>query len=220
MDKVSIIIRCRNRLEYTTQVLNAVKLNTNWGNYEIILIDNASTDGTEQWIKWMQVNTNWYAGTLKYLKLDRNHGDWGGMLIGLTCTSVNSKYIVQLDNDIIPEKNWLTSMITVLNKTKYGVVMLKRENVAWKLKCLGQPIKLDGLQICHVERPVACYMMEKNLFAKIARRIPEKMGSTSKYIIAKNAKIAKILNVKCIELEAPFQRNKYNPKNKQIWEKV
>jgi len=218
MDKISIIVRCRNRLEYTTQVLNAIKLNTNWENYEIILIDNASTDGTEQWIKWMQINTDWYAGTLKYLKLDRNHGDWGGMLIGLNYSS--GRYIVQLDNDIIPENNWITSMIKVLQKTNYGVVMCKRENVAWKLKCLGQLMELDGLQICHVERPVACYMMEKNLFAKIARKVPEKMGSTSKYTIAKNAKIAKILNVKCIELEAPFQRQKYNPKNKQIWERI
>lgn len=98
---ISIITRCHNRLEYTTQVINAVK-NTVHSPYEHIIIDNGSTDGTQEWFRWMHINTNWFPA-VKYVRCEVNLGDWGGMVAGLSFISDKSKYVVQLDNDIIPQ---------------------------------------------------------------------------------------------------------------------
>jgi glycosyltransferase involved in cell wall biosynthesis len=172
---------------------------------------------------WMSKNTTWYPN-IRYVRLERNTGDWGGMLVGASIAK--GDYIVQLDNDIIPCEGWLTAMLTVLKETSYRVVMLKRDNVAWKLKPLSPPKKVDGLLVTKVERAVACYMMSKEDFDSCAKRIPERLGAKSKYIMAgltkrwKGLSIGKILNKTCIELEADFQRQKYSPKNPQIWEKV
>ena len=216
MPQVSIITRCLNRLEYTAQVLDAVRNNTKC-SYEHIIVDNDSSDGTNQWMNWMAKHTTWYQGTVKYVRMNRNHGDWGGMLAGAALAK--GEYIVQLDNDIIPCEGWLTSMLTVLKETDYKVVMLKRDNVAWKLKPLSPVRKVGDLEIVRVERAVACYMMSKENFASL--QIPENQGMKSKYIMAKKLKpIGKILNRTCIELQADFQRKKYNPKNPQIWQTV
>ena len=138
---ISIITRCLNRLEYTAQVLDAVRRNT-CVEYEHIIIDNASSDGTPEWFDWMSKNTDWYKN-LRYFRMDRNCGDWGGMLAGFA--QAKGDYIVQLDNDIIPCEGWLAAMLTVLNETDYKVVMLKRDNVAWKLKPLSPVKQLDGI---------------------------------------------------------------------------
>ena len=47
---VSIIIPVLNKLEFTRQCLDRIARNTGEAiSYEIIVIDNASTDGTAEW---------------------------------------------------------------------------------------------------------------------------------------------------------------------------
>jgi hypothetical protein len=48
----------------------------------------------------------------------------------------------------------------VLKNTDYKIVMLYRSNVEWLLKPRGEIRELNGLNICTVDRCVACYMME------------------------------------------------------------
>jgi len=215
---ISIIIRCRNRLEYTVQCLNYVRLRSD-EEYEIILVDNASSDGTKEWIAWMHDNTNWYEN-MKVLHMDRNCGDWGGMLVGFQHSI--GDYIIQLDNDIEVPEQWLSSLRYALDNTDYEVVMLKRDNVAWKLPVKNETKLENGLLIGQVERPVACYMTTRSTFTEFANHIKENQGSKSKYMIRSLTKgmIGKVLNVRCLEMEADYQREKYNPKNPQVWEKV
>jgi len=224
--EVSIITRCLNRLEYTSQVVDAVKrLST--VSYEHIIIDNGSSDGTYQWFGWMGKNTTWLSNT-KYIRLEGNAGDWGGMLMGFGFAS--GRYIVQLDNDIIPCEGWLEAMIKVLTKSDYQVVMLRRKNVAWRLKPLKAPQAMFGYEVAPVERAVACYMMSRENFDLCTKYIPKEYGAKSKYIMAgltrrwKGLKIGKIMNRTCHEIQAhrdnDINRQKYSPKNKQVWEKI
>jgi glycosyltransferase involved in cell wall biosynthesis len=220
--QVSIITRCRNRLEFTVQVVDAVKRLSDI-DYEHIIVDNGSTDGTYEWFRWISEHCSWF-GNIKYVRIEGNTGDWGGMLYGATIAK--GKYIVQLDNDIIPCQGWLSAMVKALEETTYEVIMLRRENVAWKLKPLSVPVVVDGLHIVRVERAVACYIMKRVHFDMCANYIPAEQGAKSKYIMAgltkrwKGLKIGKILNRTCIELQADDQRQKYSPKNPQIWEKI
>ncbi|MBW2002934.1 MAG: glycosyltransferase family 2 protein, partial [Deltaproteobacteria bacterium] len=144
---ISIITRCRNRLEYTAQVMDAVRRRTKV-SYEHIVVDNHSSDGTYEWFRWMKVNTNWYDDTVRYYRHLINTGDWGGMLAGFRKSK--GDYIVQLDNDIIPCDGWLTAMQAVLEQTDYKVVMLKRDNVAWKLKAQSAPKIIGDMEVVKV----------------------------------------------------------------------
>ena len=211
---ISVITRCRNRLEYTAQVLDAVKRRTHIP-YEHIIVDNASSDGTKEWFSWMAKNS-WY-DNVKYLRMERNCGDWGGMLVG--AEAAKGDFIVQLDNDIIPCDGWLSALHSGLVGTKYNVVMLRRENVAWKLKPLSAVRIVAGLEVVRIERCVACYILRTEDFKKL--HISENQGVRSKYMIAKQLHpLGKIMNRTCIEIEAEDQRQKYDPKNPQVWEKV
>jgi len=216
---ISIITRCHNRLEYTVQVIEAVRKYSH-SPYEHIIIDNASGDGTKEWFWWMGQNTNWYPN-LKYIRYATNLGDWGGMVAGLKYISKDSKYIIQLDNDIIPCDGWLENMVFVLQNTTYRVVMCKRDNVEWKLKALS-PIQMlpNSLEICKVERGVACFMASTENFRMFGTKVKD--PTKSKYEIRGlvHGQIAKILNKTCMEIDGLEQRKKYSPKNPEVWSKL
>ena len=216
---ISIITRCYNRLEYTIQVVNRVR--EMGGDYEHIIIDNASQDGTQEWFRWMVANTNWY-DKLKYYRFDTNLGDWTGMTEGLKYAK--GDYIVQLDNDIlVNDKSWLQDMVTVLTKTDYRSVMLKRSGALWVLgPRMGEPGTrglIEGLDIIPVERSVACYMTTRKTFEMFATGVHNK--NRSKYEIRRLiGNTAKIINRTCQECEYDIQRVKYSPKNKNIHAKL
>jgi glycosyltransferase involved in cell wall biosynthesis len=217
---VGIITRAYNRLEYTAQVIGNVRNVSNGVSYRHVIVDNNSSDGTKEWIAWLKQNTDWY-NNLIYTRLPVNAGDWGGMVAGYNLIK-NAKYIVQLDNDILVPEGWLTSMIDVLENSQYQVVMLRRENVEWKLKPLSPVFKISNCECAKVERAVACYMMKNETFQKVINHVPSNQGSNSKYIMAHvvNRSIVKILNVTCREIESPFQREKYKPSNPNVYQKT
>lgn len=49
MDKTSTIILTHNKLELTLDCIRSIRDDTTGGMYEIIVIDNNSTDGTRGW---------------------------------------------------------------------------------------------------------------------------------------------------------------------------
>ena len=60
------------------------------------------------------------------VNLDKNYGDWGGMLKGLEYVSPDSEYIVQLDNDVVvQDKEWINKCIYLLENTPNTIVQLK-----------------------------------------------------------------------------------------------
>jgi len=214
---VEVITRCRNRLEYTIRTVQCVQ-QTDHPNWRHVIIDNASSDGTQEWFTWMADNTP--LKNIVYYRYDVNHGDWGGMLQARL--SDDCKYVVQLDNDIIVPPGWLTVLQKAIDITGYPVVMLRRDNVLWKLRPLGKERNVDGLLLARVERPVACFMMTREFFERCRKAIPPAKGMRSKYLIAQlsGRKVHKILNVTCSEIDSQTQRKFYNPKNPQIWEKI
>ena len=216
---IAVITRCLNRLEYTIRTVHSVS-KTEGEQYKHIIIDNASTDGTYEWFKWVSENTK-ILKNCEYYRYEKNQGDWGGMLVAQPFTK-GCDYVVQLDNDMLVRSDWLTAMRTVLEKTDYKVVMCKRENVLWKLKPLSKIEKIDDYEVARVERAVACFMMSKEFYDICCKKILPKNGMRSKYMIASLAKrrIAKVVNVPCQEIDSKTQRKIYSPKNPQVWEKI
>lgn len=223
MNKVSIIIRAYNRLEYTIETLSNIITNTNYNNYEIILVNNNSRDGTTEWLNWIKENSEFYASKIKHIKMDKNLGDWYGMVEELKYVSIDSEYIMQVDNDVtISDKEWLDKLVYVLNNTDNKMVMLKRTgiDISYELKPKDGidtiKYKDEVLEICNVERPVCCYIIRTDDFRNFTIKYDGIKGSESKYkLLSEYGFTKKIINVTCF---THLNIGKYIHTNKNVRE--
>lgn len=128
MARVNIIIRAFNRLEYTSLTIREIDRLAGYDNYKIIVIDNASSDGTTQWLKSLMVE-GYYK--IKPIFLTENSGDFGGTKIGYDNLDSDCEYTMQWDNDCPPiTENFLQKVVSVMdNFPKIGQLMLKRIGV-------------------------------------------------------------------------------------------
>lgn len=109
---VDIIIPALNQIEYTKKCLVYLKTNTKIP-FRIIFIDNASTDGTSDFVKKFCKMNN--VG-LKLIKNKKNAGVAKSWNQGLKASK--SKYIAIINNDILPSPNWLKNIIDAMENNK------------------------------------------------------------------------------------------------------
>ena len=104
--KVSAVILNWNRKDVLLQCLKAVEA-LEYPVYEIIVVDNASDDGSVEAVKENYPD-------VKLIENDKNYGAIGGKNIGLR-RALDSPvdYIYMVDNDIIGAKDSLTKLIKV-----------------------------------------------------------------------------------------------------------
>lgn len=105
----SIIIPVFNKVEYTRDCLVALSENTDGENYEVIIVDNASSDGTGDFLEHLE-------GDVTIITNKKNLGfakacNQGAML-------AKGEYLLFLNNDTIPSKGWLTEMLKVVDPVK------------------------------------------------------------------------------------------------------
>lgn len=110
----SIVIPVFNNLELTKQCIEKLIKNTPEGLYEVIIVDNASTDGTHEFLMCLD-------GDATVITNDVNLGFAKACNQGARAAS--GKYLVFLNNDTIPHAEWLTELINVADKHEdIGVV--------------------------------------------------------------------------------------------------
>lgn len=107
---VSIIIPCFNALEYTKQCIESILLQTNI-NYELILINNGSTDGTKEYFKTLKKNLkpNKRLQKVTIIQAIKNLGVAKALNLGISKSI--GKYICYLNNDVIVTKDWLKKIV-------------------------------------------------------------------------------------------------------------
>ena len=102
--KTSIIILTRNKFEYTKLCIESVRKYTQKDAYELIVVDNYSTDETREWLK-EQVD-------VKVIYNSENVGFPKGCNQGIAIAE--GENILLLNNDVIVTENWLDNLIMAL----------------------------------------------------------------------------------------------------------
>lgn len=102
--KVSIIVLTYNNLKINKICIQSILQNTAYPNYELIIVDNLSTDGTREYLNEIEHSDE----KLKVIFNDENKGFAGGNNMGIR--EAEGSYIVLLNNDTIVTRGWLTSM--------------------------------------------------------------------------------------------------------------
>ncbi len=99
---VSIIIPVRNRVELTRQCFRGIRETVTDIPYEIILVDNDSTDGTAEFVKAFDgpVRTIYNAEGANFSAANNQ-----------AAAVARGKYLVLLNNDTLPTAGWLTALL-------------------------------------------------------------------------------------------------------------
>jgi len=120
--EVSVIIPIYNREKKLGICLKSV-LNQTYKDYEIIVVDNNSTDNTKQVIKEFQKKNKkikYLFETKKGIGAARNTGE----------KNAKGKIILMTDSDCIVPKNWIKEMIKPMIEENYDAVQGFDENAA------------------------------------------------------------------------------------------
>lgn len=103
--KTSIIILTYNKLEHSRDCIESIRKYTRPGTYEIIVIDNNSTDGTVDWLKQQD--------DIRTIFNSENKGFPAGCNQGIRMAGGDD--ILLLNNDVIVTHNWLDNMSACLH---------------------------------------------------------------------------------------------------------
>jgi hypothetical protein len=181
---IAVSTRAFNRLEYTTQCVDGVAQQTTDFDFIHVVIDQNSDDGTEQWFNWLWRNSKPYWAKLGYVRLKKNLGDWGGMVLGHAIISKKYGRIMQLDND-----SKLASLYSLENLA-YALDIFGPESIVMCRRIGGGDIKgrtggdvpllpmsrsynlvlpQGRSRVYEVNHAVTCYLSERHLLDEAIR---------------------------------------------------
>lgn len=105
----SVIIVNHNGIDFVDACLRSV-LKSDYENFEVIFVDNASCDGSLEYVKKAFSNNQ----RLKFIENPGSFGPAVGRNRGSKIT--NGKYLIFLDNDTKVGPAWITELVEVLEK--------------------------------------------------------------------------------------------------------
>lgn len=146
--KVSIIVLCYNNLEKCTKsCIESILKSKNKSAYELIVVDNASTDKTVDWLKEKAVGLN----NIKIIANKYNEGFARGNNIGIKVAT--GEYIIILNNDTIVTDFWIDNLCNPLKNETVGAV-------GPLTNCIDslQEVKIPGLDISNWEQQSKQYL--------------------------------------------------------------
>jgi glycosyltransferase involved in cell wall biosynthesis len=205
--KLTLIMRCRNRIEYTLQVLNALAKQRHAPPFDVVLVDNASTDGTPTVVDWLMKNpgTRRWFPPVKVVSLDENVGDFGGMIEGAKHVPEDSTLVGQIDNDIYVPPAGVALCCTAADSGRVGVATLKRKGFSRAIPTTGTRYEIfdvggtRGLFL-PVPHAVAFYVMRRQSFDNQIGRANHCRELTSRV-----GQVHKAMNVFSVQIEGADQ---------------
>ena len=114
--RISLIVLTYNNLNYTRQCLESIFTKTSYPNFEIVVVDNASTDGTLEFLRsFAEIHPQ-----VKLLLNRENLGFAAGNNQGVEAST--GEYLVFLNNDIVVTHGWLSRLVGHLRNPQAGAV--------------------------------------------------------------------------------------------------
>jgi N-acetylglucosaminyl-diphospho-decaprenol L-rhamnosyltransferase len=156
---VSIVIPLYNQLKYTKLCLESLQT-TLTELPEIILVDNASTDGTADYLKSLS--------KVKVISNVQNLGFAGGCNIGIKAAS--GEWVVVLNNDVIVAPGWLDGMLDAANYWKLQIVTPAIREGEYTYDISAYARELTGRMQRVIRRGRAngiCFMAHRSVFETI-----------------------------------------------------
>jgi GT2 family glycosyltransferase len=141
-DLTSIIIPCWNQVEFTQQCLAALKSHTR-EPWELIVIDNGSTDGTATYLAGVR---DMSTVPVTVVSNATNLGFPAAINQGLRLA--RGDYLVMLNNDVVVTDGWLDQLIALVNAEGSSVV-----SGQWSVVADGKQAEREGLITPPTEQP-------------------------------------------------------------------
>jgi GT2 family glycosyltransferase len=147
--RTSIVVLCYNGLEETTRpCLESIIKNTPADSYELVVVDNASADGTAEYLKMFAAQH----ANVKIQLNDTNKGYAGGNNDGIKLAQ--GQYIVLLNNDTLVPEGWLERLIKLFkDQPSVGLVGPVTNSAGNE-----QRIELAGLNEKNFEKIAGAYI--------------------------------------------------------------
>lgn len=164
--KVSIIIPVYNALSMTKACLHSIYNETRDLKFEVIIVDNASDDGTS---KWLMEEKNKYSN-LKIFRLDRNIGFGPAVNFGIQRSK--GEFVVILNNDTLVSPGWLDNLLAVVKvDPSVGIVSPVTNYVGEgpQIDAQAQNLPPDPVEIAQYAKSIAnrtdvCYEPNRLVF--------------------------------------------------------
>lgn len=175
----SIIMPVSNNIELTKQCLTAISNSIQNIEYEVIVVDNHSTDGTQEFLASL-------GGDVQIIRNQENLGFAKACNQG--AQEAKGTYLVFLNNDLIPQDGWLRALVgevethaevgVVGSKVLYGDGTVQHAGVVFSRSQLSPyhmycPTASDS-SVVNVRREFqavagACLLIRRALFEEIGR---------------------------------------------------
>ena len=116
---IYILLPVHNRCEITRDFIDCLKAQT-WQNYHLVLIDDGSTDGTDQMVR----------DRVENLTVIRGNGDWwwaGCLQQGFNFLKKrglsHDDFVLIINDDVVFDKDFLAKGIAILEKEKQALLL-------------------------------------------------------------------------------------------------
>jgi len=129
LPKVSVVVLCYNNLALTQACLASVERHSHWPPLELVVVDNASTDGSADWLREFAASRPW----VKLLLNERNLGFAAGNNLGLA--TATGEILIMLNNDTQVSPGWIHGLWRHLtHDTALGMVGPVTNNIGNEAK--------------------------------------------------------------------------------------
>ena len=118
---VSIVIQTRDREEYLRPLLDSIATRTDYPNYELVIVDNDSTDpDAVAYLRGLATEARW-AGRCRVVACPGEFSHARGANAG--AAAAHGDYLLFLDNDThVVQDEWLVRMMDIAMRPEVGIV--------------------------------------------------------------------------------------------------
>lgn len=105
---ISLVVVTWNRLEYTKQCLESIAVHTDVP-YELIVVDNGSTDGSAEWLREYMAHYRTHGNEAQFIGNEENLGCAVAFNQGFAAAKGDP--IFRIDNDVILPSGWASTFM-------------------------------------------------------------------------------------------------------------